>query len=148
MLIFQEDRFHARALDYENSIKTPILLAEEFGASLHATIRFYAEHHPEPLALAIAGRFSRSDGTVPVFTSLESPSFKERFGPFLAHLPAVPVRAQGGEDPVVSLARAALGSSGPVADSIALVDLSNSSPGSTSSPGTSLTRNGSTGWPT
>ncbi len=56
LLVFQGGRFHAQALDYENSIRTPILLAEEFGASYHASIRYYVEHHPEPIALVIAVR--------------------------------------------------------------------------------------------
>lgn len=123
LAIFQGGRFHERALDYENSVKTPILLADEFGASLHATIRFYVEHHPEPLGLAVAGRYSRADGTVPVFTAVESRSFRERFGPFSGILPAVPLREASGDEVVAALARDALSGAGPVADLITLRDL-------------------------
>lgn len=126
LLIFQGRRFHQQALDYEDSIKTPILLADQFGASFHATIRFYVEHHPEPMALAIAGRFPRSDGTVPVFTSLESRSFKERFGPLSAHLPAVRVRAGQEDDALMALARTAIRGSGPVGDVLTFADLAGS----------------------
>ncbi|SRR6266545_1184220 len=108
LLIFQGRRFHERALDYENSIKTPILLADQYGASLHVTIRFYVEHHPDPLALAIAGRFPRSDWTVPVFTGIESKSFGQRFGSIATLIPAVPVREQRNDGAIVPLARAAL----------------------------------------
>jgi len=50
LLMFQGGRFHARALDYKTSLHAPISLAEQYGASLHASIRFYVEHHPEPVA--------------------------------------------------------------------------------------------------
>lgn len=123
MAIFQGRRFHEQALDYENSIKTPILLADQFGASLHATIRFYVERHPEPLALAVAGRFSRSDGTVPIFTSVESSSFRKRFGHFSGLLPTVPVKVEDDAGVIGPLARGAFGTSGPLSDSIPFPDL-------------------------
>ena len=56
LLMFQGARFHARALDYETSLQAPISLADQYGASFHASIRFYVEHHPEPVALIVAGR--------------------------------------------------------------------------------------------
>jgi hypothetical protein len=80
-LIFQGSHFFERALDYETSLKTPILLADEFDASCAATIRYFVEHHPDPLAVLVAGRYERADGTVPIFLALESPAFSERFGP-------------------------------------------------------------------
>jgi hypothetical protein len=83
-LIFQYRTFFERALEFPLSLRTPILLAETFNASLHATIRYYAEDHPEPLAVLIAGRYRRVDGTVPIFLGSESPSFRERFGPIIA----------------------------------------------------------------
>lgn len=65
--MFQGGRFHARALDYETSLQAPIILAEQYGASFHASIRFYVEHHPEPVALIVAGRHQRADRTVPIW---------------------------------------------------------------------------------
>jgi hypothetical protein len=61
---------------------------------------------------------------VPVFTGIESKAFRERFGSISALLPAVPIREQMGDGALVPLARAALVGSGPVADAIALADLS------------------------
>lgn len=78
-LIFQGARFHDKALDYEVSIKTPLLLADEYGASYHATIRYYVMHHPDALALLVAGRYAAS-GSVPLWKSVESPLFLERYG--------------------------------------------------------------------
>ncbi len=86
-LIFQGPHFFERALDYETSLKTPIMLADVFDASCAATIRYYVEHHPEALAILVAGRFKRADGTVPIFLALESPSFRERLGPIAGHFP-------------------------------------------------------------
>jgi hypothetical protein len=88
-LIFQGSPFFERAFDYPLSLRTPILLAGQFGASLHPTIRFYVEQHVEPLAVVIAGRYPRHDGTVPIFQALESSAFRERFGPVAARFPSL-----------------------------------------------------------
>jgi hypothetical protein len=86
-LIFQGQPFFERALDFPVSLKTPLLLADRFKASLHATIRYYVEHHPDPIAGLIAGQYTRMDGTVPIFLALESLSFRKRFGPIAARFP-------------------------------------------------------------
>jgi IrrE N-terminal-like domain len=86
-LIFQNGRFHRRALEYERSISTPILLAPEYRASRHATIRHYVEMHPEQLALLITGRFT-NNGCLPIWKAVESNSFRERFGPLGRLFPA------------------------------------------------------------
>ncbi len=78
-LIFQNGRFHRRALEHERSISTPILLAPEYRASCHATIRHYVEMHPEALALLITGRYT-NDGSLPIWHAVESDSFREKFG--------------------------------------------------------------------
>lgn len=87
-LIFQGRPFFERALDYPLSLRTPLLLAVEFDASLHATIRYYVEHHVEPIALLILGRYPRLDGSVPIFVAAESSPFRERFGPIAARYPS------------------------------------------------------------
>ncbi len=87
-LLFQGRVFFERALEYQNSLRTPILLAEPFDTSLHATIRYYVEHHPDPLAVLVAGRFKRADGTVPIFLALESPSFHKELGAIAGRFPA------------------------------------------------------------
>lgn len=87
-LIFQGRPFFERALDYPVSLRTPLLLADQFDASLHATIRYYVEHHVEPLAVLILGRYRRLDGTVPIFIAVESVAFRERFGPIATRFPS------------------------------------------------------------
>lgn len=76
-LIFQGRRFHERALQYETSLRTPVRLAPEMGASFHATIRYYVEHHPEPLGLLVTGRFGAA---LPVWSRIHSPEFRRQFG--------------------------------------------------------------------
>lgn len=100
LIIFQNGRFHERALDYERTINTPILLASEFGASCHATIRHYVEYHPDSVALAICGRYP-TNGQLPIWACVESLRFRERYGALEAHLPAVPL---GVESPLGQLA--------------------------------------------
>src|SRR4051812_21539006 len=80
-LIFQGNPFFERALEYPVSMKTPLLLADVCKASLHATIHYYIEHYPEPVAGLIAGRLRRTDGTVPIWRAIESGSFRSQFGP-------------------------------------------------------------------
>ena len=79
LLIFQNGRFHKRALDHARSIQTPIALARDYGASRHVAIRHYVALHPEPVALLIAGRFA-SAGSIPVWTTVESSTFAAEFG--------------------------------------------------------------------
>lgn len=86
-LIFQGSRFFERALDFERSLNTPLAIADDFGASLHATIRYYAEHHPDPIAVIIAGRYRRANGVVPIWLSVESPTFRASYGRLVDHLP-------------------------------------------------------------
>lgn len=87
-LIFQGRPFFERALDYPLSLRTPLLLADEFDASLHATIRYYVEHHVERLAILILGRYRRLDGSVPIFVAAESSAFRQRFGPIATRFPS------------------------------------------------------------
>lgn len=121
-LIFQGPRFFERALDFERSINTPIAIADEFGASLHATIRYYVERHPDPIAAVIAGRFRRANGTVPIWASIESPTFRSSFGRLKDHLPgsALPVSDDG---PIGSVAGAALSDFDTQSDRVKLVSL-------------------------
>jgi len=79
-LIFQGQRFLRHALDYQVSISTPIALAPDYAASRHATIRYYVLHHPDAVALLVAGRYQHRDGSVPIWTSVESASFAHKFG--------------------------------------------------------------------
>lgn len=86
-LIFQGGRFHRRALEEQVSIRTPLAMHSGYGASRHATLHYYVQKHPDAVAMLVAGRFRRFDGTVPIFRSIESPPFLERFGRFRDRLP-------------------------------------------------------------
>jgi len=99
LIIFQNGRFHERALGYQRTINTPVLLAAEFGASCHATIRHYVEYHPDPVALAICGRY-RSYGSLPIWSCVESLHFRKEFGALADMLPVLPL---GGDSPLGQL---------------------------------------------
>jgi hypothetical protein len=86
-LIFQGGRFHRRALEEQVSIRTPLDFAREYGASKHATLHYYVEEHPDALALLVAGRFPRWNGTLPIWRTVESAEFLRRFGELSNHLP-------------------------------------------------------------
>jgi hypothetical protein len=79
-LIFQGHRFHERALDYQLSLQAPLALVPTYGASRHATIRYYVEHHPDAVAVVIAGHYRQADGSLPIWHCIESPAFRQRFG--------------------------------------------------------------------
>lgn len=122
-LIFQGKRYHERALQNEVSIATPIDLAQHYGASLHASIRFYVEHHPDPVAVLVAGRYTQYDGTLPIWTSFESESFLERFGHFADQLPSAALPVTDTDLPLGRIAAAVREAPGVVSDTLALIDL-------------------------
>ncbi len=105
-LIFQGPRFFQKALDFERSLNTPLAIADDFGASLHATIRYYAEHHPDPIAVIIAGRYPRSNRVLPIWLSVESPAFRTSYGRLIDQLPDRQLRLSD-TSPFSELARAA-----------------------------------------
>jgi hypothetical protein len=80
-LIFQGAAFAAQAADAEPSLRTAFALAGAFGASRHAAAHEYTETHERPLALLVAGRWPTREGRLPVWRSVESPSFTARYGP-------------------------------------------------------------------
>jgi hypothetical protein len=123
-LLFQGSLFFEQALEYQTSVKTPILLANTFDTSLHATIRYYVEHHPDPLAVLIAGRYERADRTVPIFLALESSSFRERLGTIVRCFPthSLPLDDTHPLGPLVVDARGALD---PPSKEIKIRDLDN-----------------------
>ena len=77
-LIFQGQRALAEALDYRHGLDVALVLANRTGASIHASIRYYVEHHPEPMALATTGR-RQANGHLPIYLLTHSPSWSERF---------------------------------------------------------------------
>lgn len=125
LLIFQGGAFVERALDYETGLQVPVALASTYGASLTATIRFYAEHHPEPVGLIIAGRYVRADGTVPIWVATQSAAFGERFGSFRRYFPKGGLLLNGASSEVFGpMARSALATAGVCADEVRLRDQS------------------------
>lgn len=86
-LLFQGVRFNDEALGYQVSLRAPLLLADRWGTSIHAAIWHYVQHHPDPVALAITGSITRANGTVPVWSCLESDDFRGRYGRFADWFP-------------------------------------------------------------
>lgn len=121
-LIFQGHRYHERALEDRVSIATPIELADVYRASLHASIRYYVERHPDPVAVLVAGRYTQYDGTLPIWTSFESPSFFEQYGRFVGQLPGARL-AVDGDLPLSKIAASVRESPEIVSETIALIDL-------------------------
>lgn len=108
-LLFQSQHFWRQALDYQVSIATPIALAAEYGASLHATIRYFALHHPQPVAVIVAGKFiSHRDGSVPVWGSIDSPAFLDRFGTLADRMAGHLMIGDGDGQPLGDIARKAM----------------------------------------
>ncbi len=87
-LLFQGVRFNEEALGYQISLRAPLLLAARWGTSIHAAIWHYVEYHPDPVALAVAGSITRANGTVPIWSVLESNKFRRRYGRFASWFPA------------------------------------------------------------
>lgn len=85
-VIFQGNRFYRRTLEHQVSIATPLAVADEYGASSHATLHYYAEGHPDAVALIVAGRYPYADGSVPIWRIVKSESFDLRFGNALRQL--------------------------------------------------------------
>ena len=81
MLIFQGSSFARRAALEPCSIADAQALAARHSASVHATLHHYVQSSPRAVALLVAGRFPRKDGSLPVWRSVESRAFKAHHGP-------------------------------------------------------------------
>ena len=93
LLVFQGRRFAERVAGAPCDMASVLALAAEHGASRQATLHHFAQHHPEPVALLVVGRFPQRDGSLPVWRSVASPSFRRRFGRIGADLaPGRPLR--------------------------------------------------------
>jgi IrrE N-terminal-like domain len=121
-LIFQGGRFHKEALKDQISMRTPLALCHQYGASRHATLRYYAEHHPYAVALLIAGRYIE-DGSIPIWNSVESAEFEQRFGRLQDQLPGGTLRITEGEDaPLAEILLASRSSIDPPSKVVGLPD--------------------------
>jgi hypothetical protein len=122
-LIFQGGRFHRRALEEQVSMRTPLDLADGYGASRHATLHFYAEHHPDAVALLVTGRYLRWDGTLPIWRSVESPNFLGRFGRLRDLLPGGVLSTQPGDNaPLAEIVQASRTSLDPPTTELLISD--------------------------
>ena len=110
-LIFQGGRFTAEAAAGERSLRTPLALADAYGASGHAAAHHYVERHADAMALLIAGRWPDAGGRLPVWRSVESRAFAASVGPLAGRLPHVPAT---GAAPLAEAVEAARRSSVPV----------------------------------
>lgn len=84
-LIFQGRRFTARVRDYKPSFDAVFVLADEHGASRHATLRRYVEEHDEIIALVpySPSRYSLDEDGIPTLRRwakvVGSPRFVQRY---------------------------------------------------------------------
>lgn len=112
MLLFQGRHFAERLATERPSISAPLALAREYGASAHAALHQYVVSHAAALALLVVGRFPARDGSLPVWRSVESRRWRERFDSAAAMLqpglpPGSPMRelveaARRARDPAVA----------------------------------------------
>jgi len=86
MLLFQGRHFADRLAAERPSIRAPLALAREYGASAHAALHHYVVSHAAALAMVVVGRFPQRDGSLPVWRSVESRRWRRRFAPAAAML--------------------------------------------------------------
>ncbi len=122
-LLFQGEVFWRQAMDYRVSISTPIALAPGYGASLHATIRYYVLHHPDPVSVLVAGRYLNSDGSVPVWGSVDSPRFVERFGRLADRMAGHLMIGEGDGEPLGDIVMRAMSAGDVAAKDVVMPDL-------------------------
>ena len=123
-LIFQGGRFHRHALEDQVSIRAPLALADSYGASRNAAVHYYAQEHPDAVALLVAGLRTNGDGSLPVWRSVESKSFGERFGRLADLLPGRRLRVvEGADAPLAGILREARLAVDPPQTDISLPDL-------------------------
>lgn len=123
-LIFQGRSFFERALDYDVTLDTPIALSDTYGVSMHVTMRYYVEQHPDAVALLIAGRMQHCDGALPIFRTVASDTFRKRYGDLRDKLATPKLEVCGGEGaPFGDIVHEALASSQTIAKNVKVADL-------------------------
>jgi hypothetical protein len=122
-LVFQGADFRGRALHEPTSIAVPLALAKAYGASRHSALHFYVDEHPSAVALLVAGRYPRADGSLPVWRTVESQAFLRRFGRLHRHLRLLGVStADPAADPLGHLIAESRRASEPPALGVALYE--------------------------
>jgi hypothetical protein len=123
LIVFQGGRFHRRALADQVSIRAPLAIARDYGASRHAALHFYVQEHPDAVALLVAGRYPYGDGTLPVWRSVESPDFLRRFGRLRGLLPEGRLSiVEGANAPLAEIVKASRLAVDPPSKSIGVPD--------------------------
>lgn len=82
-LLFQLDGFSHTARDYPTTLSTPIELSQEYGASIHASIRRWAEEHDHTLCVLVLDQSSMKyePMRIKVKYAIESATWRAQFGP-------------------------------------------------------------------
>lgn len=84
MVLFQGSAFAGLAAAEPPSLAAVRSLAEQHGASLHATLHHFTQARADAVAMLTVGRFPCRDGSLPVWRCVESGAFRERLGPAAA----------------------------------------------------------------
>lgn len=82
-----------------------------------------AVYHPDPVAVIVAGRYPRFNGRVPVWATHESRSFRTRFAPAEALVPAGVPATKDPPGPVGAVVRQALSFADIASGETALFDV-------------------------
>lgn len=125
-LIFQGRRFSSEALEYETRLASAIAMSERYGASAHATIRYFTLHNRDEIGLLVCGRFPQGyESRLPVWFAAESESFGRRFGAMHARIRTVGRYrfVDNTCEPMFSIAHSALGAGNVVSCEAMLTDL-------------------------
>jgi hypothetical protein len=90
---------------------------------MHAAIRYYVMHMPEPVAVLVAGRY-RPATSVPVWDSVESPSFLVQFGHLADRPPNARLDIAGGNgQPFGDIAYSAMSTTDVASKELPITDL-------------------------
>lgn len=77
--LFQGSQFWDQCRSYRRGLAVPVALASSYAASLTATIRYYVETNPDPVALLCISRYVQDRSRTIAFSD-QSPPFASRFG--------------------------------------------------------------------
>jgi hypothetical protein len=121
-ILFQGSTFALEAQSHGSSLITPFALAGRYGTSRQAAAHQYVETHAGVVAMLVAGRWPGPDGCLPIWRSIESGAFRERYGSFARSLSGgLAVRdAEGAQ--LAAAIEGARTSSGPVEAVVTLLD--------------------------
>jgi hypothetical protein len=124
-LLFQGVAFAREAQSLDRSLTTPFGLAGRYGTSRQAAAHQYVETHADAVAMLVAGRWPGRDGRLPIWRSVESGAFRERYGSFARCVPDGGLDVRDAEHaPFAAAIDGARTSADPVAAAVTLQDRS------------------------